>query len=125
MCLHQGSFGGTRSLAGGGETYRWSDAADAVQVAIRVRDVLGDSTVAVRHAIGRDDGILDLAFERGREAVSYYGKAAFELIVVHGALPLSSYQLLRQTLIVGQVSRLIWYVDNFRPRCRYFYANGS
>ena len=90
MRLHQGSFGGTRSLSGGGEAYRWSDAADAVQVAITVGDLLGNPTVAVRHAIGRDDRVLDFAFERGREAMPYSCEPGFELIVVHGVLSLVS-----------------------------------
>jgi hypothetical protein len=43
------------------------------------------------------------------------GKADFELLGVHGALPwLLCSKLPRQTLIVSQVSRLIWCVDIFR-----------
>jgi hypothetical protein len=78
--------------------------------------MLDNFTVAVSHAIGGDDCILDLAFERGRKAVPYSGKADFELIGVHGALPwLRCSELPRQTLIVSQVSRLIWCVDNISP----------
>ena len=112
MRLHQGSFGGTRSLSGGGEAYRLSDAADAVQVAITVGDLLGNPTVAVRHAISRDDCVFDLALKRGREAVPDYCKPGFELIVMHGVFSLvARTELPRSTLIEGQVSRLIWYVE--------------
>jgi hypothetical protein len=113
MCLQQVAFGGARSLAGRGKPDRWSNAADTVQVAIRVRDMFDNSTVAVSYAIGGDDCILDLAFVRSRKAVPYSGEADFELISVHGALPWLRYSKFpRQTLIVSQVSRLIWGVDN-------------
>jgi hypothetical protein len=46
----------------------------------------------VRHAIDRDDGSVDLAFERGREPVPDPGKPGFEFIVLHGVLPLSLQQ---------------------------------
>jgi hypothetical protein len=63
--------------------------------------------------IGRDDCVCDLALERGCEAVPYSGKADFKVIGVHGVLPwLLRRKLPRQTLIVGQVLRLIWCVDN-------------
>ncbi|HTF78365.1 MAG TPA: hypothetical protein VK620_29330, partial [Bradyrhizobium sp.] len=45
MGLHQRGFGGACRLAGGGETDRWSNAADAVQMAIRVGDTL-DNAIA-------------------------------------------------------------------------------
>jgi hypothetical protein len=116
MCLQQVALGGARSLAGRGKPDRWSNAADTVQVAIRVRDMFDNSTVAVSYAIGGDDCILDLAFERSRKAVPYSGEADFELISVHGALPWLRYSKFpRQTLSVSQVSRLIWCVDNISP----------
>jgi hypothetical protein len=92
MGLHQGCFGDTRRLAGGGEADRWTNAADAVQVAIGIRDMLGDATAAVRHAIGRDDGIPDFALERSREPVPYSCKPGFELIVVHGVPSVSPHR---------------------------------
>jgi hypothetical protein len=116
MCLYQGALGSTGSLACGGEADRRSDAADTVQVAKGVRDMLDNASLAAGHAIDADDSILDLAFQRGRKAVPNPGKANFELICVHGALPwVLSGELPRQTLIVSQVLRLIWCVDNF-PR---------
>jgi hypothetical protein len=45
MGLHQCAFGGACCLAGGSEADRWSDAADAVQMTIRVGDTL-DNTIA-------------------------------------------------------------------------------
>jgi hypothetical protein len=113
MCLQQVTFGGARSLAGRGKPDRWSNAGDTVQVAIGDRDMFDNFAVAVSHAIGGDDSILDFAFERGRKAMPYSGKADFELIGVHEVLPWLRYSKLpRQTLIVSQVSRLIWCVDN-------------
>jgi hypothetical protein len=88
MCLQQGPFGGTRRCSGGGETHRWADSGHAVKVTIRVRDVLSNLIAAVRHAVDQDECIPDLALERGREAVSYYCKSSFELIIVHDVLSL-------------------------------------
>jgi hypothetical protein len=107
MRRHQGHFGSVRSLAGGGESDRRSDAADAVQKAIGFGDMLGDSIAAAGHVDGRDDGVCDLALERGCKAVSYYGQAGFELIGLHVLSLVPLQQLLRQTLNVSQVSRLI------------------
>jgi hypothetical protein len=113
MRPQQVTFGGARSLAGRGKADRWSNAADTVQVATGVRDMFDNSTVAVSDAIGGDNCIFDLAFERNRKAVPYSGKADFELVGVHGVLHwLLCSKLPRQTLIVSQVSRLIWCVDN-------------
>jgi hypothetical protein len=116
MCLQQEGFGSTRSLAGGGKADRWSDAADTVQVAIGFGDMLDDPTLAASHVTGADDRISDLAFERRCKAMPYPGKANFELIGIHGALPwLLCSKHPRQTLIVSQVSRLIWCADNIVP----------
>jgi hypothetical protein len=83
ICLHQGHFGGARSLAGGGEADRGPDAADAVQMAVGFGDMLDNAVTAAGHVVGRDDCLCDLALERGCKAVSYYGQAGFELIGVH------------------------------------------
>src|ERR1700737_4935989 len=113
MCLHQCCFGGARSCAGRGESDRRANAADAVQVTIRVRHMLDNPTFTASHVVGRDECVCDLALERGGEAVPYSGKADFKVIGVHGVLPwLLRSKLPRQTLIVGQVFRLIWCVDN-------------
>src|ERR1700682_1249684 len=113
MCLHQCCFGGARSRAGRGESDRRANAADAVQVTIRVRHILDNPTFTASHVIGRDECVRDLALERGGEAVPSSGKADFKVIGVHGVLPwlLRLRKLPRQTLIVGQVLRLIWCVD--------------
>jgi hypothetical protein len=84
--LHQGHFGGARSLAGGGEADRGPDAADAVQMAVGFGDMLDNAVTAAGHVVGRDDCLCDLALERGCKAVPYPGQAGFELIGVHGAL---------------------------------------
>jgi hypothetical protein len=79
----QGHFGSVRRLAGRGEADRRSDAADAVQKAIGIGDVLGNAVTAVGHLVGRDDRVCDLVLECGRKAVAYSGQAGFELIGVH------------------------------------------
>jgi hypothetical protein len=107
MRRHQGHFGSMRSLAGGGESDRRSDAADAVQEAIGFGDMLGDTVAAAGHVDGRDDGVCDFALERGRKAVSYYGQAGFELIGVHVISFVPLQQLPRQASIVSEVSRFI------------------
>ena len=52
MRRHQGHFGSVRSLAGGGEADRRSDAADAVQKAIGFGDMLGNTVTAAGHLVG-------------------------------------------------------------------------
>jgi hypothetical protein len=39
------------------------------------------------HAVGEDERVHNLAFERGCEAVPYPGNADFELIGIHATLP--------------------------------------
>ena len=83
------------------------DAADAVRKSIGIGDVFGNAVTAAGHLVGRDDRVCDLALERGRKAVAYYGQAGFELIGVHVISFVPLQQLPRQTLNVGQVSRFI------------------
>jgi hypothetical protein len=71
MCLQQGALGGAGGLASGGEADCGSDAADGMQVAKGVRDILDNATLTSGHAINADDSILDLAFQRSRKAVPY------------------------------------------------------
>jgi hypothetical protein len=107
MRRHQGHFGGARSLAGGGESDRRSDAADAVQKAIGFGDMPVDTVAAAGHVDGRDDGVCDLALERDCKAVSYDGQAGFESIGVHVISFVPLPQLPRLALNAGQVSRFI------------------
>jgi hypothetical protein len=47
----------------------------------------GHTIVAAGHPVRRYDCVFDLALERSCETVPYFGKADFELIGMHGALP--------------------------------------
>jgi hypothetical protein len=83
--------------------------------------VLDHAVVAAGHVVRRDHGGFDLALERGRKAVPYSGKTDFELIVHEGLPWLLCTKHLPQVLSVGQVSRLIYRVDNIlivRPAVR-------
>jgi hypothetical protein len=88
ISLYQGSFGVARGVAGADKANRRPDAADAVQFTVGLRNTFEGATVAISHVISRDDDARDLALQRGCEAVPNPGKADFELINVHGVLPL-------------------------------------
>jgi hypothetical protein len=75
MCLQQGALGSQRGFPGGGKSDGWSNAANAVQVAIGCRDMLDDPALTASHVVGRDDSFSDLAFERGCKAVPYSTQA--------------------------------------------------
>jgi hypothetical protein len=107
MRRRQGHFGGMRSLAGGGESDRRSDTADAVQETIGFGNMLGDTVAVAGHVDGRDDGVCDFALERGRKAVSYDGQAGFELIGVHVISFVPLQQLPRQALNASEISRFV------------------
>jgi hypothetical protein len=84
---------------------------------IGVREVFDQIIVAAGHDVSRDNRVLDLALECDCEAMPYSGKAGFELVGVHDPLLCFLYRKLPQcTLIVSQVSRLIWYIDKIELR---------
>jgi hypothetical protein len=85
---YQRGFGGAGSVAGRREADCRPDAAHVVQFTIGFRNTFESAIIVVSHMVSRDDSVRDLALKSGCEAVPHPGKADFELIDVHGMLPL-------------------------------------